>query len=236
MKNQSIISAALIAISIVVLGLCLKGGIDNYVNRNRMVEVKGLSEREVEANLVTWPISVKETGNNLQELYRIIDDKSKAVQKFLIDNGIKKDEIYVNAPTSRDYVTEGSYNQNSIYRYNISVSITVVSKNVKLVREIINKQGELLSEGIAINSGDGYYEQGATYEYTDFKKMKAEMVAEAIENAQVTAEQFADNSKSKINKIVTADQGYFEITDRDSNTPYIKNIRLVTHVTYSLKD
>ena len=37
-------------------------------------------------------------------------------------------------------------------------------------------------------------------------------------------------------KIQTAGQGQFEIDDRDQNTPYIKKLRVVTTVTYSLKD
>lgn len=62
------------------------------------------------------------------------------------------------------------------------------------------------------------------------------MMTEAIDNAQQTAEQFAKNSKSKINKIVSADQGQFSIDNRDDNTPWIKRVRVVTTVTYSLKD
>ena len=59
---------------------------------------------------------------------------------------------------------------------------------------------------------------------------------EAIKNAEQTAAQFAENSNSKLDKIMTADQGQFSIDDRDSNTPYIKKVRVVTTVTYSLKD
>ena len=66
--------------------------------------------------------------------------------------------------------------------------------------------------------------------------MKPKMMAEAIENAEATAQQFAKNSNSKLNKIVSADQGQFSIDDRDANTPYIKRVRVVTTVTYSLKD
>ena len=66
--------------------------------------------------------------------------------------------------------------------------------------------------------------------------MKPKMMTEAIENAQQTAQQFAKNSNSKLNKIVSADQGQFSIEDRDSNTPWIKRVRVVTTVTYSLKD
>ena len=66
--------------------------------------------------------------------------------------------------------------------------------------------------------------------------MKPKMMTEAIENGEQTAEQFAANSHSKLNKIVSADQGLFTIEDRDANTPFIKKVRVVTTVTYSLKD
>ena len=96
------------------------------------------------------------------------------------------------------------------------------------------RQGELLQKGIAIV--DGGYDNPVKYEFVAFRKMKPKMMQEAIENAEQTAEQFAKNSKSKIDKIMNADQGQFSIDDRDSNTPYIKKVRVVTTVTYSLKD
>ena len=42
MKNY--ISAALVALGLLALGLCIKGGIDNYGNRDREVAVRGLCE------------------------------------------------------------------------------------------------------------------------------------------------------------------------------------------------
>ena len=112
--------------------------------------------------------------------------------------------------------------------------MTVTSRNVKLVRGIIARQGELLKQGVAVIAGD--YENRIQYEYVSFQQMKPEMMQEAIKNAQTTAEKFAENSNSKINKIMRADQGQFSIDDRDANTPYIKKVRVVTTVTYSLKD
>ena len=52
-SNKSIWCAALIAFSIVVLGFCIKGGIDNFANKDRKVAVKGLAEKEVDADKVT---------------------------------------------------------------------------------------------------------------------------------------------------------------------------------------
>ena len=232
--KEKIISATIIAIGIIVLGFCLKGGIDNFANKDRKVSVKGLSEREVPADKVTWPILSKELGNDLPQLYSEIGVTQSKIKKFLISNGIKESEININAPVVIDLNADQYSNNQKGYRYNITSIITVTSNNVKLVRSIIARQGELLKEGIAIV--DGGYENPIKYEYVSFKDMKPKMMQEAIENAQKTAEQFATNSNSQLNKIVSADQGQFSIEDRDSNTPYIKKVRVVTTVTYSLKD
>ena len=232
--KEKIISATIIAIGIIVLGLCLKGGIDNFANKDRKVSVKGLSEREVPADKVTWPILSKELGNDLPQLYSEIGVTQSKIKKFIISNGIKESEINISAPVVIDLNADQYSNNQKGYRYNITSIITVTSNNVKLVRSIIARQGELLKEGIAIV--DGGYENPIKYEYVSFKDMKPKMMQEAIENAQKTAEQFATNSNSQLNKIVSADQGQFSIDDRDSNTPYIKKVRVVTTVTYSLKD
>ena len=161
--KEKIISATIIAIGIIVLGLCLKGGIDNFANKDRKVSVKGLSEREVPADKVTWPILSKELGNDLPQLYSEIGVTQSKIKKFLISNGIKENEININAPVVIDLNADQYSNNQKGYRYNITSIITVTSNNVKLVRSIIARQGELLKEGIAIV--DGGYENPIKYEY-----------------------------------------------------------------------
>lgn len=68
--KSNILSAAIVALGIVVLGLCMKGGMDNFTEKDRKVTVKGLAEREVKADKVTWPIVSKELGNDLPEPLR----------------------------------------------------------------------------------------------------------------------------------------------------------------------
>lgn len=233
-EKEKVISAAIIAIGIIVLGLFLKSGMDNFTEKDRKVTVKGLAETEVNADKVTWPIVSKELGNDLPELYDRIAQKQQTIKRFLMANGITENEIAVNAPQVVDLSAEQYVSNNKPYRYNITLVITVTSKNVDRVRSIIARQGELLKQGVAIVAGD--YNNQVTYELQSFKKMKPKMMTEAIENAQQTAQQFAKNSQSTLNKIVSADQGQFSIDNRDENTPCIKRVRVVTTVTYSLKD
>lgn len=233
MKDK-LLSAAILAVGLIVMGLCLKAGMDNFTEKDRKVTVKGLAEKEVKADKVTWPIVSKELGNDLPKLYDRIADKQLTIKRFLIANGISENEITINAPQVVD-LSADQYNENRReYRYNVTLVITVTSNHVDRVRGIIARQGELLKQGVAIVSGE--YNNQVTYSLESFKTMKPTMMTEAIENAEKTASQFAKNSKSTLNKIVSADQGQFSIDDRDANTPWIKRVRVVTTVTYSLKD
>ena len=234
MKENRIIGAALIALGIVCLGWFIKAGIDNFANKDRKVNVKGLAEQEVEADKVTWPIVSKEVGNDLTDLYNRIGTTQKKIKTFLLNNGIKETELTENAPQGIDLQAREYSDNNKPYRYIVTSVITVTSNQVAQVRKIIARQGDLLKEGVAIV--DGGYENPVKYEYVSFKEMKPKMMQEAIENAEKTAQQFAENSHSKLDKIVSADQGQFSIENRDDNTPYIKKVRVVTTVTYSLKD
>ncbi|MBQ9646501.1 MAG: SIMPL domain-containing protein, partial [Prevotella sp.] len=120
-------------------------------------------------------------------------------------------------------------NQKS-FRYIVTMAVTVATGKVEQVNKAIFRQGELLKQGVAIENSS------PQYEYASFQQMKPEMMQEAIKNAQQTAEQFAEASNSKLGKIQTAGQGQFEIDNRDENTPHIKKLRVVTTVTYSLRD
>lgn len=231
--KEKIISAAIIAAGIVVLGLCLKSGIDNYVNKDRIVSVKGLAEKDVEANVVTWNLSVSASGDDLQSLYSEVGRKADVVKAFLKKNGVKDDEISTTVPNVSD--RSGEYYEDPKVkrdRYYISIGINVLSNDVKKIQKAASNQGDLISEGIVI---DNEYEP-ISYDYTGFSEVKPEMMKEAIANAQKTGEQFAENSKSELDKIITADQGQFSIDAIEGSMPYMKRIRVVTTITYSLKN
>ena len=220
----------ILAVGIMVLGWCVKAGIDNFTNKDRKVTVKGLAEREVPADKVTWSISTKETGNDLPTLYERINVQAGKIKAFLKQNGLDESEITVNPPSVSDLeAREWGDNQKS-FRYIVNTTITVATTKVEQVNKAIFKQAELLKQGVALDSSY------PDYAYASFQQMKPEMMSEAIKNAQKTAEQFAEASESKLGKIQTAGQGQFEIENRDENTPYIKKIRVVTTVTYSLDD
>ena len=224
----------MLAVGLTALGIQIKQGIDNFVDKDRIVTVKGLAEMEVPADKVTWPLMYKEVGNDLSVLYNKINETNRAIVSFLKKKGIAEDEISINAPEIIDMQAE-RYNNNPVsYRYNVTTVITVTSAKVDLVRSLISEQSELLKQGIAITGGD--YRYNTQYDYTSLNEIKPQMIEEATKNAREAAQKFAKDSDSELGKIKRAYQGQFSIDNRDANTPYIKRIRVVTTIDYLLED
>lgn len=230
---KQIISAFLVAIGLTILGVFLYCGLDNIAQREGSVYVRGLAEREVKANKVTWPIVFKVSGNDLQGVYRDATKLNKVVTDFLTSNGIAENEINMAAPSVWNKNAQ-TYNTSANYSYMLTQVITVASENVENVSDLVLRQGELLALGVPLSTDD--YGYSIDYEYSLLNEIKPEMIAEATANARSAANKFADDSQSKIGHIIKAEQGQFSITDRDAFTPWIKNVRVVTYVTFALKD
>ena len=135
MKNKWIVPAIIIAVGLFLLGQRIEQGIVRSKEAVRTVSVKGLSEREVPADKVIWPLVYKELGNDLGTIYRTINTKNTIVINFLKANGISDAEISIAAPGIVDMQAERYGNQSVPYRYNVTSVITVSSNQVEKVRE-----------------------------------------------------------------------------------------------------
>ena len=233
-NSSAIVCAVILAVGIFLLGVEVNSGLGSISANQRTVTVRGLCEKEVTANKVTWPIVSKSVGNDLPSIYSAIEGTNKAILSFLKSNGITDADISINPPQVVDLQAD-RYNSNPVpYRYNVTNVVVVTSSKVDQVRKLIERQTELMKQGIAIVAGD--YQYQTTYEYTELNTIKPGMIAEATKNARQAANKFAEDSESKLGKIKTASQGQFSIEDRDQYTPYIKRVRVVSTIVYFLKD
>ena len=226
--------SVILAIGILLLGLCIYWGMVNVAQRGRVVSVRGLAEKEVKADHVIWPIAYRTTGNDLSALYNEIKTKNRLIIDFLTQNGIAPKEITTAAPAIGDKKTNQYNTDQTGDRYYVKSVLTVSTKEVDKVIQLLPRMGELLKNGIAVSSGD--YETMVEYEFTSLNDIKPQMIEEATHNAREAAEKFAKDSDSDLGKIQSATQGLFSIEDRDQYTPYIKNVRVVTSVNFFLED
>ncbi len=231
MKNLRI-ESAILAVGLALLGVFVYNGINSLAKRDIVVSVRGLAEKEVQADRVIWPLAYKTVGDDLGSVYRDISSANKKIQTFLIKNGIKASDITNGAPQVNDLWTNEYRDNVNRQRYNATSVTTVSSSDVAKVRALMTRTGELLSQGIAIAPND--YNYPIQFDFTSLNKIKPQMIEQATKNAREAAEKFAKDSESKLGKIKSAQQGLFSIEDRDSNTPYIKEVRVVTTVDYYL--
>lgn len=233
-SRQIVLAGLLVALGLVALGITLGRSFVEIKDRDRIVTVKGLAEREVAADRVIWPLVFKEIGNDMTTIYNSVNRKTDIVCAFLKENGITDGEISVAAPQILDLRAERYSNNDTPYRYNVTAVVTVTSSQVDKVRELIKRQADLLKLGVAIVDGD--YRYNTQYEFTGLNDIKPEMIEEATRAARSAADKFAKDSDSRLGKIRRANQGQFVISNRDENTPYIKQVRVVTTIDYYLKD
>lgn len=232
--NEKIAAALIVAMGLIGMGGALRGAIIKFKDMDRCVTVKGLSEREVKADKVTWSLTYKELGNDPSEMYNLLEQKNNKVTSFLKSSGIKDEDISINPPQIVDRQAEMYGNEVVNYRYKATSIITVTSSEVEKVRELLAKQSELMKQGIALVTNE-YNDNSVVYEFTGLNTIKPEMIEEATKNARATAQKFADDSDSELGEIRSAQQGQFSIENRDANTPYIKKLRVVNTIEYSLK-
>lgn len=227
--------ALILCVGLIIMGACIADGLTSAFQSDRIVTVKGLSEREVPADKVIWPLVYKELGNDPAEMYDRLATKNRKVIDFLKEKGIAEKEICESAIQVSDRQAD-SYDQNNVlYRYKATSVITVTSSQVELIRKIMQSQSELMKMGIALVTEE-YGTNIVKYEFTGLNKIKPDMIEESTKNARATAEKFAKDSESKLGKIRSASQGQFSIDNRDSNTPYIKRIRVVSTIEYYIED
>ena len=239
MNERNIISAVLLGtllcVGLATMGLLLSEGIIKFRDMERVVSVKGLSERDMPADVAIWPIRFTEVSNDLSELYGSLESKNDKVNNFLRQQGFKVDEISVSVPAIQDRQAQGfSEEQVRNGRYAGTSTLTVYSNDIEMVRKAMSNLAQLGQNGIAISGQD--YDVKTQFLFTKLNDIKPAMIEEATRNAREVAEKFAHDSGSKLGRIKRASQGQFSIDDRDSNTPYIKKVRIVSTVEYYLVD
>lgn len=239
MAEKSLLNAFILGLFILLglssLGYLLGTSAIKFKEYERSVTVKGLSEKEYDADVVIWPIQFTEASNNLEELYVSIEKSTQKINSFLKENGINPGEVSITSPSITDKSAQQYGNQSRAeFRYTAIQTVTVYSKSIKAVRQVMSSLSALGKEGIVFTGSN--YQSKTEYLFTRLNEVKPGMIEEATRKAREVAEKFASDSRSTLGKIKRASQGQFSISARDKNNPHIKKVRVVSTVEYYLSD
>lgn len=233
-KSKNLGMVSLLSAAFIICSLILAGGMKSIMKNQRTVSVRGLSEKEVDADLGVWKLSFSLGGDDLSKLKNEIIQKNQIVIEYLKEHGLLEGDFSVLAPEINDttvniYIDSSRKNFNYIAKQ----SILIRSGNVDAVKNASSDTLNLMGKGISVSSD---YDNKVQYYFNGLNEIKPKMIAEATLNARKAAEQFAHDSGSKVGKIQSASQGLFSIEDAAPGLENRKNVRVVTTVVYSLID
>jgi hypothetical protein len=225
----------LVALGIAVAGFTAAGAFTRMRDAQRFVTVKGLAERDVDADLAIWPVTFKDTGDDLVELQRRVDAKRDVVAAFLVEQGFPREEVSFAVPRIQDRQTEnvGQPGRPAGPRYLEQATVIVRSADVAAVKKAMDRSGQLVGRGVMLAQD---WENRPQFLFNGLNAIKPAMIEQATVSAREAAAKFAKDSGSKVGRIRNASQGLFTVTDRDPNSPERKVVRVVTTVDYFLED
>ncbi len=233
----------IVSVGLIIAGLFIGNGFAKGREADRFVTVKGISEREVRADLAIWPIRLVAPGNDLAGAHRQLQSNRELVLQFLARNQIDTAEVSLQDFSVNDaYANQYGNPERVANRYVINQTLMVRSTNPDLVLATSQKVAELVTAGVVFSSGEQWGNTGPTFVFTKLNDLKPEMIAEATARARESAEQFARDSRSSVGSIRRANQGVFEILPRDQisgvaeATQIVKTVRVVSTIDYFLKD
>lgn len=230
MKNWDML---VIGASVVVASAILAVGLCNSRQQIRTVSVRGLCEKNVDADLAIWPLTFTLGSNNLDDLQADVGQKVATVAAYLEEHGLDAADYAVLSPNITN-VNLNSYTdkKNVVYSYTARQVIYVRSGKVQKVKEAQAGALDLVSKGIIIEND---YGSKLSFDFVSLLDIKPQMIKDATIDARAAAEQFARDSGSKVGKIKSATQGLFSIENLAEGLDDIKRVRVVTQVEYELK-
>jgi uncharacterized protein len=224
MENKKIHWAWIVGGTAFVCALVFLVAARGFSNQGSYVEVKGLSERIVKADVAIWSLNFEVKSNDIDSLYAEITRNTNTIKNFLLQKGFEESEINV-APVN---IYQDTYRE-ALFRYNANIQMSVYTKKVDAVRTASKDTLLLVKQGVTLNGNS------IEFQFSDINSIKPEMLAEAIKNARASAGQFAKEAGSGLGKVTRGNQGVFDITDKDPGSPEFKKIRVVSTLRFLLE-
>ncbi|WP_114227372.1 MULTISPECIES: SIMPL domain-containing protein [Sphingomonas] len=233
------------AVAIFALGLTTSGyALGDGLRRSKMAEhrsvtVRGVSQRNVTADLATWTIDFSHQGSDFAAVQQSVDAQARAARAFFAKAGFRPDDVTdTDVSFSRDRAKDKDGQPVGPPILTVRRSLQLRTTDVMRARAAKSREADLLRDGIELSGSN------ASYTFTGLNALKPAMIGEANKNARDMAEQFARDSGAVVGKIKTASQGYFSVTARDGDdcddcssaaggSPFQK-VRVVTTIDYDL--
>ena len=174
------------------------------------IAVTGLGETEFTSDMIVIKGVVTVKSDDAAEGYKTLDAHCKRVMEFLVDKGVKSENISFAMPSTReqyeDYVDANGHYASRRAGYAHSQSFTIQSMDVDSTEIAARELASLMAEGVMVSVSE------PMYHYTELESVKHDLIGAAAADARERAEIIATNSGTRLGVLAKSRAGVFQIT------------------------
>lgn len=218
MKSTGIVISIVAALGLLASAFVLASAYKYKYRVNNTINVTGNAKKDFESDIVKWTASYSRKSMDLSEASEQLKRDRDLVKSFLIQRGIKENEILFNAVNiQKDFsyhTDERGNSYNTFSGYSLTQMVSIESRDLDKVDNASREISTLISQGVELSSNS------PNYYYSKLEDLKLSLIAEASQNAKARAENIAKESGSRLGELLKADLGIFQITGQNDNEDF----------------
>lgn len=176
--------------------------------RDQTISVTGSARQRIRSDLVIWSCTVAARSTDRATAYTEMAAGVVRVRAWLRARGIPDAQIVVDPVGTNELhprTQEGQEIPEQVIGYVLSQSITIESRDVDRVTSASRSVTELINQGVDVQSG------APQYIFTGLARLKIQLLAEASRDARTRAEQIAENTRSRVRGLSSAQMGVIQV-------------------------
>jgi len=213
-SERNRLAATILAAAVLASGMTLglyKVGSGLASRAGNAITVTGTASENATADNAVWTLNLNESQPTLASSVKKIDSSADALKSYLLAGGVTADQIEF-GPINSNAVPE--YNNGNptgrILAYQAYRTVTVRTKDVKLVEKLSNNIGSLLATGVNVgNYGPAYY-------LSTLDNMRAKLLATAMKDAQARAKAITEAVGGSVGPLLSVTSGPTQVTTKNS--------------------
>ena len=202
-----IIFSGAIVLSAIVLAAAVT---QRYRMQTGTITVTGLGETQFTSDLIVINGQIEVENYDAATAYRNLEANRKKVIEFLVEKGVKSENIKFDMPStvelSQSHYENGNYVGQHFAGYRTTQSYSIESTDVDTVEAAARELPSLIGSGISI---DVY---NPMYYYSGLESVKLDLLSAAAADARERALKIAESSNAALGNLVVSRAGVFQIT------------------------
>ncbi len=214
--RSRVISTFIAGVSLIIAVIIAVSSFVGYKqNAGGGISATGSATRDFSSDLIVWRGSFSAYGQSTTAAYEIIKKDAGIIEEYLISHNVPRESIvfssvYISPDHRQIYNNNGIYVGSELIGYSLNQGLTIQSTDVDKIEVISRDITELIGAGVNFSS------EAPEYYYTKLGELKLELIDSATKDARARIDIMADQSGGKVDKLLSAALGTFQITAQNS--------------------